>query len=324
MNKKDFYYPSADGKTKIHAISWAPEEKPKGVVQIIHGMVEFIDRYDEFARFLVEHGYLVCGEDHIGHGESVVSDEYHGYFGRNGNAWMISDIHKLRTIMHDDYPDAQYLMLGHSMGSFLLRQYITEKDAEYAKGLSGVILMGTGWLSVAKIRGGIMLAKIMGTTKIGKRAKLIDTVSFGTYLKRIKNPRTVNDWLTKERDVVDWYRATPWCTFHFTPNAYYHMFSGMLKAHDTERMKKLPEGLPILIASGAEDPVGGWGEGVRKTYMEYLENSPCNVDIRIYEDDRHEILNESDKNDVFEELKTFLDNCLEGFRETEDASQTEC
>ena len=310
MTKKDFYYPSSDGKTKIHAISWTPEGKPKGIVQIIHGMIEFIDRYDEFARFLVEQGYLVCGEDHLGHGESVISDEYHGYFGKDGNDWLISDIHKLRKMMQEEYPGTQYLMIGHSMGSFLLRQYITEKDAEYAKGLAGVVLMGTGWKPAAMLQIGRAVSKAMGTSKIGKRSKIIDTMCFGTYLKRIKNPRTVNDWLTKEREVVDWYRSTPWCTFHFTPNAYYHMFSSMLKAHDTERMKKLPEGFPILITSGAEDPVGGWGEGVRKTYMTYLENSPCNVDIRIYEDDRHEILNESDKAEVFEDIRLFLDNCL--------------
>ena len=94
------------------------------------------------------------------------------------------------------------------------------------------------------------------------------------------------------------------------------MFSGMLKAHDTKRMQKLPEGLPLLLTSGAEDPVGNWGEGVRKAYMVYLENSPCKVDIRLYEDDRHEILNETDREDVFRDLRAFFDNCLKGYEET--------
>ena len=316
MIKKNFYYPSSDGMTRIHAISWEPEGKPKAIVQIIHGMVEFIDRYDEFARFLVEHDFLVCGEDHLGHGESVVSDEYHGFFGKNGNAWVIADIHELRNIMQREYPDLPYLMLGHSMGSFLIRQYITEQDAEYAKGLSGVVVMGTGWQPNATLHMGKAIAKMMGTNKIGKRAKLIDIMSFGSYLKRIENPRTVSDWLSKDNDIVDKYRQTPWCTFHFTPNGYYHMFDGMLKAHDTKRMQKLPKDLPILITSGAEDPVGNWGEGVRKTYMEYLENSPCKVDIRLYEDDRHEILNETDREDVFKDLRAFFDNCLKGYEET--------
>ncbi|MBQ9273135.1 MAG: alpha/beta hydrolase [Mogibacterium sp.] len=316
MIKKDFYYPSSDGMTRIHAISWEPSGKPKAIVQIIHGMVEFIDRYDEFAGYLTEHGFLVCGEDHLGHGESVMSDEYHGYFGKNGNAWVISDIHKLRTIMQKEYPDLPYMMLGHSMGSFLVRQYIVEHDAEYAKDLSGVVVMGTGWQPNAVLQAGRALAKMLGTTKVGKKAKMIDAMSFGSYLKKIKNPRTISDWLTKDNDIVDKYRATPWCTFSFTPNAYFHMFSGMLKAHDTKLMHNLPADLPLLLTSGAEDPVGNWGEGVRKAYMAYLENSPCKVDIRLYEDDRHEILNETDREDVFKDLRAFFDNCLKGYEET--------
>ena len=289
MTKKDFYYPSTDGKTQIHAIRWEPEGEPKAILQIIHGMVEFIDRYDDFAKYLTEHGYLVTGEDHIGHGASVQSDEYHGYFGKEGNAWVIADIHRLREMMQKEFPDLPYLMLGHSMGSFLIRQYITENGADYAKGLSGVII---------------------GINKVGKKAKLIDGMSFGSYLKHIENPRTISDWLTKDEKIVDWYRNEPWCTFHFTPNAYFHMFSGMQKAHDTERMKKLPEGLPILITSGAEDPVGAWGEGVRKTFMVYSDNTKCDVSIKIYDDDRHEILNETDKDQVYADMLEFLDSCL--------------
>ena len=310
MTKKDFYYPSTDGKTQIHAIRWEPEGEPKAILQIIHGMVEFIDRYDDFAKYLTEHGYLVTGEDHIGHGASVQSDEYHGYFGKEGNAWVIADIHRLREMMQKEFPDLPYLMLGHSMGSFLIRQYITENGADYAKSLSGVIIMGTGWQPAPVLAAGKMVAKMLGINKVGKKAKLIDGMSFGSYLKHIENPRTISDWLTKDEKIVDWYRNEPWCTFHFTPNAYFHMFSGMQKAHDTERMKKLPEGLPILITSGAEDPVGAWGEGVRKTFMVYSDNTKCDVSIKIYDDDRHEILNETDKDQVYADMLEFLDSCL--------------
>ena len=323
MIKKDFYYPSSDGRTEIHAMSWAPDGKPKAIVQIIHGMIEFIGRYDEFASYLAEAGYLVCGEDHIGHGESVISDEYHGYFGSDGNAWLIADIHKLRCIMQEEYPEVQYLMIGHSMGSYLLRQYITENDAEFAKGLDAVVLMGTGWEPELKIRMGMVIAAIMGLDKVGKRARLIEAVSFGTYLKKVKKPRTINDWLTKDDAAIDSYRSNPWCTFNFTPNAFYHMFSGMLKANDKARMRKLPKGLPLLLISGAEDPVGNWGEGVRKTYMAYLENSQCDVNIRIYEDDRHEILNETNKAEVYDDIRSFLDYSLEEEREPMDSDLDE-
>ena len=310
MTKKDFYYPSSDGKTQIHAVRWDPDGEPKAIVQIIHGMIEFIDRYDDFAKYLAGHGFLVTGEDHLGHGASVISDEYHGFFGKDGNKCVIADIHKLRTMMHDEHPDLPYLMLGHSMGSFLVRQYITENDAEYAKGLSGVVVMGTGWTPNAVSGIAKILARLMGTKKVGKRAKLIDGMAFGSYLKKIENPRTISDWLTKDTAIVDAYRANPWNTFFFTPNGYYHMFCGMQKAHDIKRMKKLPAGLPILFASGAEDPVGNWGEGVRKAYMVYTENTDCRVDIRLYNDDRHEILNETDRAEVYEDMRAFFEHCI--------------
>ncbi len=311
MNKKDFYYPSIDGKTKIHAIRWEPDGEPKAILQIIHGMVEFIDRYDDFARYLTEFGYLVVGEDHLGHGESVQSDEYHGYFGKDGNAWVIADIHQLRIMMYEEYPGLPYLMLGHSMGSFLLRQYITEKDGRYAEELAGVIIMGTAWQPKAVAEVGKILAKALGTNKPGKAARLIDIIGFRNNLKKIDKPRTGKDWLTRDEKIVDWYRNEPWCNFHFSPNAYYHMFSGMQKAHDIKRMRSLPEGLPMLFAAGAEDPVGNWGEGVRKAFMVYTDNTDCDVDIRIYGDDRHEILNELDKDRVYEDMKDFLEYCLE-------------
>ena len=316
MVKKDFYYPSSDGQTRIHAISWEPEGTPKGIVQIVHGMVEYIGRYDEFARYLTEDGFLVCGEDHLGHGESVISDKYHGFFGKDGNSWVISDIHRLRQIMQEEHPDLKYLMLGHSMGSFLVRQYITEENCDYAKGLSGVVVMGTGWQPDIVLRAGMMVARMQGIDKIGVQSKMIEGMSFGQYLRKIPNARTISDWLTKDNDIVDRYRDDPYCTFHFTPNAFFHMFGGMIKAHDKKRMKNLPEGMPLLLTSGAEDPVGNWGEGVRKAYMVYLENTKCKVDIRLYDNDRHEILNETDRQTVFEDLRLFFDHCLEDYQET--------
>ena len=310
MVKKDFYYPSVDGKTQIHAIRWEPEGEPIGIVQIIHGMIEFIDRYDDFASYLAKQGFLVTGEDHLGHGASVQSDEYHGFFGKKGNEWVIKDIHNLRQMMQKEFPAKKYLMLGHSMGSFLIRQYITEKDGAYAKGLSGVVVMGTGWTPNAVSGVAKNIARVLGTGKTGKTAKMIDGMAFGSYLKKIKNPRTISDWLTKDTDIVDAYRKNPWNTFHFTPNGYFHMFSGMQKAHDIKRMKKLPAGLPILFTSGAEDPVGGWGEGVRKAFMVYTENTPCEVSIKLYDDDRHEILNELDRDVVYKDLLDFFRHCL--------------
>ncbi|MBQ0018305.1 MAG: alpha/beta fold hydrolase [Clostridiales bacterium] len=310
MNKKEFSYRSADGVTEIFATKWEPDGEPKAILQIVHGMVEYIDRYDDFATFLTTKGYIVVGEDHLGHGRSVRSDEYHGYFGEKGNEWVIADIHELRNIMQKEYPGVPYLMLGHSMGSFLTRQYITEQDASYAEGLKGVIIMGTAWQPAIALSAGKFLAKLFGTGKVNKSSKLLEGIAFGTYLKKIENPKTVSDWLTKDEAIVNKYVNDPWCTFHFSPNAFYHMFAGMQKAHDIARISKLPEGLPILFCSGAEDPVGAWGEGVRKAFMVYSENSPAEVDIKLYDDDRHEILNETDRKQVYDDMAEFLDGCL--------------
>lgn len=310
MNKKDIYYPSTDGKTKIHAIVWEPDGEPKAILQIIHGMVEFVDRYDDFAKFLNGHGFLVCGEDHLGHGDSVQSNEYLGYFGDDGNAHVIADIHHLREMMQKEHPNTPYLMLGHSMGSFLIRQYITENGADYAKGLSGVIVMGTAWQPAATLKAGKLVSKMMGIDKVGKTSPLLDKMAFGSYLKRIPDARTPFDWLSTDEKQVDKYIADPKMGFSFTPNGFYHMFCGMQKAHDIERMKKLPEGLPILFCAGAEDPVGSWGEGVRKAFMVYTENTPCVVSIKLYDGDRHEILNEKDNAQVYADMLEFLEGCL--------------
>ncbi|MDD5823161.1 MAG: alpha/beta hydrolase [Firmicutes bacterium] len=315
MNKREFYYPSVDGMTKIHSIIWEPEGEPKAVLQIIHGMIEYIDRYDDFAKFLADKGYVVVGEDHLGHGASVVNDSYHGYFGENGNQMVIDDIHQLRTKMQAEYEGIPYIMMGHSMGSFLIRQYITEKDSAYADELAGVIVMGTGWQPGPVLAMGKAVAAAQMKLK-GARAtsKMIEAMAFGSYLKRIKKPNTVSDWLTKDTDIVRAYRRDPWCTFHFTTNGFYNMFLGMQKAQDTKRIQTLPAGLPILFVAGTEDPVGNYGEGVRKTFMVYKDNTECQIDIKLYEGDRHEIINELDRDVVYADLLEWLDACVEDRR----------
>lgn len=308
MKKEEFYYTSKDGKTNIHAIKWMPDNEPKAVLQIVHGMIEYIDRYDDFAKFMANNGYVVVGEDHLGHGHSVISPEYLGYFGDRGNEWIIGDIHQLRQKTCSEYPEIPYMILGHSMGSFLVRQYITEKNSEYAEGLSAVVIMGTGWQPPIALSCGKLISKLSGTRKLGKRSKLIELMAFGTYLKKIENPKTTSDWLTKDEEIVKAYRANPLNSFHFTPNAFYHMFSGMQKAHDINRIKTLPAGLPILLISGADDPVGNWGEAVRKAYIIYSDNTDCEVSIKIYLDDRHEILNETDREQVYNDILDYLNS----------------
>ena len=310
MTRKEFYYPSSDGMTQIRAMKWEPEGQPRAILQIIHGMTEYIDRYDDFASFLCDHGFMVVAEDHLGHGKSVRGEQYYGYFGIKGNEWVIKDIHRLHMDTMAEHEGIPYIMLGHSMGSFFIRQYLTEDNGHYAEKLTGAIVMGTGWQPSVTIKLGKMVCKTLDIDAIGKTAPILEAMAFGTYLKKIKNPRTDKDWLTKDTAIVDKYIADPLCMFHFTPNGFYTMFQAMEKACDTELMKLIPPGLPILFCSGAEDPVGGWGEQVRKTYTAYCENTDCDVNIEIYPDDRHEILNELDRDEVYADMLEFMNYCL--------------
>ncbi|MCF0141359.1 MAG: alpha/beta hydrolase [Mogibacterium sp.] len=312
MKKTEFTYPSCDGMTTIHGIKWEPEGEPKAVLQIVHGMTEYLDRYDHFASFLTEHGYVVAGEDHLGHGKSVVNDSYHGYFGEGANNLVIQDIHQLRLKLNEEYPSIPYIIMGHSMGSFLTRQYITENQSDYAEGIAGVIIMGTGWQPGIALTLGKGVSSILGAIK-GQRAnsKLIEIMAFGSYLKRIENPESISDWLTKDREVVKKYRKDPYCRFHFTTNGFYGLFSAIKESQDIKRIESLPNGLPLLFVSGTEDPVGNYGEGVRKAFMKYSEHSYCQVDIKLYEGDRHEILNELDKDEVFADILEWMDCCVE-------------
>ncbi len=306
--REDFTYPSTNGTTEIHGIRWIPEGKPIAILQLVHGMVEFIARYNDFAKYLCDSGFLVIGNDHLGHGQSVLTDEELGYFGKGGNAFLIGDIHRLREQTEASYPGVPYFILGHSMGSFLLRQYLVEGNPEaYANGLAGAIAMGTGWQPKAALKMGKLISGMTEMTRGDRyRSKLIQNMVMGSYNHKIKNPRTKDDWLTKDTAIVNAYVDEPLCQFRFTTNAYYNMFKGIEKCQDRELMKRLPEDFPLLLVSGADDPVGNYGDGVRKAYMVYLDNSSADVDIKLYEEDRHEILNETNREEVYQDLKTWM------------------
>ncbi|MCC6095634.1 MAG: alpha/beta hydrolase, partial [Eubacterium sp.] len=226
--KKDFRYPSKDGRTSIHALEWIPDGEVKAVVQIVHGMVEFVDRYDRIARLLNTKGIYVVGNDHLGHGASVVSEEDYGYFAeKDGNACVIGDMHTLREMTEKKYPGIPYFILGHSMGSFLTRQYITE----YGRGLAGAVISGTGYQSKGTLRAAKAVCRTIATFKGWKyRSKMVDNMALGSYNKKFEPARTANDWLTRDTAIVDAYCANPWNNFRFTLNAYYNLFTGLEKA----------------------------------------------------------------------------------------------
>lgn len=306
--KKHFTYPSADGVTHIHAIEWIPDQKVKAVLQISHGMVEYIDRYDGFARYLAHHGYYVVGNDHLGHGLSVQREDMLGYFHKTrGNEYVIGDIHRLRKITRKKYPHVPYFMLGHSMGSFLIRQYIEL----YGKGLNGVIIMGTGSQPEPVLAAGKCLCRLIAAFKGWMyRSALIDNMAFASYNQHFEPSRTDKDWLTKDEKIVDDYLASPWCTFRFTVNAYYHMFRGIEFLQKKKNIRKIPRTLPLFLVSGVDDPVGNFGKSIHKIYNRYRSAGIRNVRMKLYPHDRHEILNETDRQQVYEDLLSWMETIM--------------
>lgn len=299
--RDEFYFPSKDGNTEIHTMEWKPEGEVRAVLQICHGMMEYIRRYDEFAEFLCEHGYYVVGNDHLGHGKSIQAKSEYGFFNEKyGNACVLGDMHTLRQRTEKKYPGVPYFMLGHSMGSSLLRQYIQM----YGNGLSGAVLMGTvADHKKAALLFGKRLCRVMAAFRGWHyRSKMVDNLVLGAYNKKFKPARTRADWITSDNENLDMYVADPLCSFMSTVNAYYNVFSGMIGIQRKESVYMIPKGLPVLFVSGADDPVGEFGKGVRKIYEKYRAAGIRDVTLRLYTGDRHEILNETDRDQVYKDL----------------------
>lgn len=306
--KEEFYFNSTSGTTKIHAVRYIPDGEIKAILQISHGMVEYIERYEAFALFLNSKGILVTGNDHLGHGKSVNSKEEWGYFAKeDGNRAVLYDIYQLTQITKEKYPNIPYFLLGHSMGSFYARQYI----AEFGQELSGAIIMGTGCQPFALVQFGRFLTKFISIFKGWKyRCNLINNIAFGSYNKHFQPARTSKDWLSKDTAIVDKYVADECCNFIFTLNAFYNMFTGISRLYDKKLLSNMPKDLPVFFVAGEEDPVGDYGKGVFKAADMFKNAGMKNVKVKLYPTDRHEILNETDREQVYDDLYSWLNDLL--------------
>ncbi|MBQ8518024.1 MAG: alpha/beta fold hydrolase [Agathobacter sp.] len=307
MVTSNFTFLSNDGKTAVHAVKWTPDsEDYKAILQITHGMVEFIERYIPFAEFLTSKGYMVVGHDHIGHGQSVATQDDWGYFCEgNPSDVLVEDMHKLRTLIQEDNPDVPYFMLGHSMGSFMLRKYL----AVHNEKLRGAIIMGTGFIPWNVTDLALKLTAVVAKLRGSKhRSKLIQSLAFGADYEGfdMTGEKPEDSWLTKDVEIVKAYYNEPRCTYMFTVNGYKGLFEAVNFSCKLENAEKLPKKLPLFIVSGAQDPVGGLGKGVKETYDMYKEAGIQDLTYKLYQNDRHEILNETDKQVVFEDLLAWM------------------
>ena len=298
VRKEELTYKSRDRQTMLHAIRWIPEGEPVAILQIIHGMQEYIDRYDEFANFLAEKGIIVIGNDHLGHGGSVGERGTYGYFCKNDPATvLVRDAHRLKKMTQEDFPGIPCFILGHSFGSFVAREYITR----YGTGIKGAIIQGTAYMPSGTVKslGGLVnfLQVVMGEKY---RSTMVNNMAFKGYLKKIPNPRTQQDWLSHNEASVDKYVADPACNFVFTLNGFKTMAELLKRIQDTDKMEDIPKDLPILITAGKEDPVGNYGEGPEKLYNIYKNDLQIkNVELKLYDGMRHELQQEIGREQVF-------------------------
>lgn len=295
---------SSDGKNMLHVYIWEPEEKPVAILQISHGMCEHMKRYDDFANYMNANGVLVIGNDHLGHGNTAKDDNDLGYFGPGKSKTVVDDLNEVTKFAKANYgDDLPYFLFGHSMGSFMARRYIMT----YGSKLTGAIISGTGSQPGIVLAGGKMVAGIIGAIKGDRyRSPLLKGMAFGAYNKRIDNPRTVSDWLSKDEQIVDIYENDKFCKYDFTVDGYKTLFDSISFIQQTENIKKIPKNLPIFFISGTEDPVGNYGKGVEEVFDSYEVAGITDLEIMLYHDGRHEMLNEIEREGVYEDINNWI------------------
>ena len=302
-------YPSHDGVSQIYALVWEPQpastQAPlRGIIQIIHGVAEHGGRYRDLARFLTDEGFVVCVNDHVGHGRSVSNPSQLGHMpGTAGKAILVSDVHALRLRMSQQYPDLPYIMLGHSMGSFILRVYLTH----HAEGLTGAILSGTAQQPRALSAFGHALSRVLASTR-GEtyRSGFLDGMGLGAFAKTIQNARTPFDWICTDPAVVDAYIQDPACGFMLTVGGYTTLLDMTGQMVTLACAQAVPKDLPLLFICGSEDPVGNHSKAVQSAVNQYKKAGLTNVTLKVYPGLRHEILNEPTKQTVYQDILSWL------------------
>ena len=306
---KDFYIPFQDGSGRIHGICWEPEETPWAVIQVAHGMIEHIGRYEEFAQAMNRAGIAVIGHDHPGHGRTAKPGELGEFAEKNGVRRVNGAMAQVARFAKHKFQGIPHILLGHSMGSFYARQYL----CEYGHELDGAIIMGTGWQPEMTIRGGLLLAGAIAKIKgADATSKLVTNMAFGAYNKAFGDkPRTPNDWLSADTDNVDRYMADPLCGADATVGLFRQMLRGLRFNQTPRNIDKMDKDAPILLIAGQSDPVGDMGAGVRRTHDAFKRAGIKDVTLKLYPGLRHEILNEAAMRDtVYGDIGAWLDRVL--------------
>ena len=292
--------PREEGVPPIALRLWIPDDDPKALVLILHGMAEHIGRYDRLGRFLAGEGYLAAGYDHRGHGPDWPKEHLGCFAGRDGWQALLSDAGKAAAALKRLWPGVPFVLLGHSMGSFLAREYCLSRPDEP----DALVLAGTGSYGRPISLAGRLLAAL---SPADRPAALVDKLAFSGNNKPFEPARTPCDWLTRDESEVDRYIADPLTGFIFTGRAYRDFFRGLTLLAGTSRLKKMDPDMPVLFLSGDRDPVGKTGKGVEKVEKSFESAGMKSVTCRLYPGARHEVFNETNRDEVMRDLVSWLD-----------------
>lgn len=295
-----------DDGTSIAVYTWpAPERDVKGAVQIAHGLAEHAGRYDRFAQALTRAGYAVYASDHRGHGQTALAPTEYGHFAdRDGFKCVVEDLYAVNRRIAAERPGVPRVLFAHSFGSFVGQDYL----ATHGDTLSAAVFSGTNAGSAALSWAGLGVAHAE-RLRIGPKrpSALLQKLSFGGYNLAFKPTRTEFDWLSRDTKEVDLYIADPACGFPLTTQAWVDLLGGLIRIEDTALQARIPKGLPIYMLSGDKDPVGRQGRGPRALAKAYARAGLSKVTLKLYSGARHELLNETIREQVTTELIAWLD-----------------
>ncbi len=302
--KKEPFTINASNDMDLHCLHWQPEGSPAGVVQLVHGMAEHIDRYHDFAAFLVKNGFTVIGHDHQGHGKSVTGefgivpsdDTFHT---------LVKHTHHVYEITKKKYPALPIFVFGHSMGSFITQRMMQLHPVSP----NGIIYSGSNGKPPFMLHFGIILSKILSLiTGPEKRSSLINYLTFGEYNKAFKPNRTDFDWLSRDKNMVDQYLDDPACGFIYPVGFYRDLFLGLKTLHSHKPFSGHSKSIPILLVSGDQDPVSNMGEGVHQLKSLFEKSGAKSVEMKLYSEGRHEMLHEINRDEVMTDIFSWIQN----------------
>jgi len=304
MKPEIITFPSRDGKTTIYAEKYVPDKEIRGILIVAHGMNEYFGRYLEMCEVLANEGYLVAGPDHLGHGHTAkLYQGEEGYFAENDGATVVvRDVHRLKKLIQAEYPEKPVFILGHSMGSSIVRNYIEM----YGTGIQGALIMGTARLSTVKLVSGLLYTRLSAMIHGWHyRDRFCTRMALGTFAKSFPGDGP-DGWHCSRKEARDFDKTDDMLGGEFTLNGYYCLITLFLRMQDKKRMQKIPKELPLFILSGEDDPVGEFGSGVRAVEEEYRKSGIKNIRMKLYPGDRHELYNEGDRFNVFFDIMEFM------------------